>query len=89
MIVYYPKSKVKTNLKTIGGEFTTPDGNDYVGDYYELWNGECKAGKSPATNKDIKLTKVKNNTLNMSNVSTNDSIYLNQTSSNRNIQVIK
>ena len=54
MIVYYPKSKVKTNLKTIGGEFTTPDGNDYVGDYYELWNGECKVGKSPATNRDIK-----------------------------------
>lgn len=88
MIVYYPKNKVKTNLKTTGGEFTTPEGNDYVGDYYELWNGQCKAGKSPATNKDIKLTKVKNNTLNMSNVSTNDGIYLDQISSNRNIQII-
>ena len=47
-MAYYPKSQIKTNLYTNGGEyvlFTTQE--DYIGDYYEVSNGETYSGKSP------------------------------------------
>lgn len=46
--MYYPKSQIKTNLHTSGGElldaFTK---QPYTGDYYELSNGELYSGKNP------------------------------------------
>lgn len=55
MAVYYPKNKVKTNLKTNGGEFMTSEGKLYVGDYYELPTGDVRAGKFPVSASDPQL----------------------------------
>jgi len=88
MSVYYPKNKVKTNLKTNGGDFRTPEGNDYRGDYYELYDGECRVGKFPRTKDDIKLTRVGDAEVNLSNVSTNNSAYLDQTRNKNQIKII-
>lgn len=86
MSVYYPKNKVKTNLKTNGGVFRDPEGNDYRGDYYELYNGECRVGKFPRTKNDIKLTRIADEQVNLSNVNSDNNTYINQT---RNINQIK
>jgi hypothetical protein len=46
--MYYPKSQIKTNLFTNGGEYilsTTRE--DYKGYYYEISNGEKYTGKTP------------------------------------------
>ena len=45
--MYYPKSQIRTNLYTNGGEFITPNGEDYTGFYYETSNGEKYTGKAP------------------------------------------
>lgn len=88
MSVYYPKNKVKTNLKTSGGDFRTPEGNEYRGDYYELYNGECRAGKFPRNKNDVKLTRIGDSEINISNVETNNGRYLDQTSSKKQMKVI-
>ena len=88
MSVYYPKNKVKTNLKTNGGDFRTPEGNEYRGDYYELYNGECRAGKFPRNKNDVKLTRIGDSEINISNVETNNGRYLDQTSSKKQMKVI-
>jgi hypothetical protein len=46
--MYYPKSQIKTNLRTPGGEFTISGTNqDYKGYYYLISNGQAYSGKSP------------------------------------------
>jgi hypothetical protein len=48
MAYYYPKSQVKTNLYTNGGEYMTSQGKvEYIGYYYEVSNGKKYIGKSP------------------------------------------
>jgi hypothetical protein len=54
--MYYPKSQIKTNLYTNGGEYITPNGNEYKGFYYELSNGDKYTGKSPEDGINLKLT---------------------------------
>ena len=50
---YYPKSQIKTNLYTSGGEYSlTPPNyssfqNSYIGYYYKLSNGNIYTGKNP------------------------------------------
>jgi hypothetical protein len=46
--MYYPKSQIKTNLRTPGGEFTISGTNqEYKGYYYLISNGQAYSGKSP------------------------------------------
>jgi hypothetical protein len=54
--MYYPKSQIKTNQYTNGGEYilsTTKE--EYKGDYYETSNGEKYTGKTPQDNLNILL----------------------------------
>jgi hypothetical protein len=47
--MYYPKSQIKTNLHTQGGEFTIAStGQDYKGYYYMTSNGQAYSGKTPS-----------------------------------------
>lgn len=88
MSVYYPKNRVKTNLKTNGGELRDQNGNDYRGDYYELFNGEVRAGKFPRTKDDPKLIRVKEIPTKNRNVTTTDYSYLNQVEYKTKIKTI-
>jgi hypothetical protein len=57
--MYYPKSQIKTNQYTNGGEYilsTTKE--EYKGDYYETSNGEKYTGKTPQDNLNILLTPI-------------------------------
>jgi hypothetical protein len=49
---YYPKSQIKTNLYTSGGEYSLAPPNSYfqesyIGYYYKLSNGRTYTGKNP------------------------------------------
>jgi hypothetical protein len=58
--MYYPKSQIKPNLYTNGGEYilsTTKE--DYKGYYYEVSNGEKYTGKFPQDGANILLTLLK------------------------------
>jgi len=55
---YYPKSRFITDLKANYGEFKTPDGKNYVGDYFTTYDGISYTGKNPQDVKVILLTKV-------------------------------
>lgn len=56
-MAYYPKSQVKTNLYTNGGEFTTdPNQNtNYQGYYFKVSNGQLFTGKTPSTPPNYRL----------------------------------
>ena len=56
MAFYYPKSQVKTNLYTNGGElivYSTKE--EYKGYYFETSNGKKYAGKAPNNRSSILL----------------------------------
>ena len=47
-MAYYPKSQIKTNLYTNGGEFViSPTQEIYKGPYYQVSNGNKYTGKTP------------------------------------------
>jgi hypothetical protein len=47
-MAYFPKSKIKTNLYTNGGEYIYAKSRaNYVGPYYETSNGKKYTGKNP------------------------------------------
>ena len=48
IIKYYPLSRVKTNLKTSGRDYTL-NGKPYSGAYYLTYTGEAFTGVNPAT----------------------------------------
>jgi hypothetical protein len=57
--MYYPKSQVKTNLYTKGGEYIISNSSTpYRGYYYQTSNGEYFSGKTPNESPSFKLTKV-------------------------------
>ncbi len=53
-MAYYPKSQIKTNLYTNGGEFTliqnqtSNQSGDYIGYYFKTSTGQTFTGKSPS-----------------------------------------
>ena len=54
--MYYPKSQIKPNLYTNGGEYVIKSsGKDYIGFYYKLSNGELYVGKQPQGKGNIQL----------------------------------
>jgi hypothetical protein len=55
--MYYPKSQIKTNLYTNGGEFSNSITNQpYQGYYYETSNGQLYTGKNPQDGPNILLS---------------------------------
>jgi hypothetical protein len=57
--MYYPKSQVKTNLYTKGGEYAILDSNTiYKGYYYETSNGEYFSGRTPNESPSFRLIKI-------------------------------
>jgi hypothetical protein len=56
--MYYPKSQLKTNLYTNGGEYIlSTTKQDYTGYYYETSSGTKYTGKTPQDGANILLTK--------------------------------
>ena len=56
--MYFPKSQVKTNLSTNGGEFIIRSSNSpYKGYYYETSDGKYFSGKTPNESPTFELTK--------------------------------
>ena len=54
--MYYPKSQIKTNLYTNGGEYILSTiKEDYKGYYYEISNGQKYTGKNPQDGPNILL----------------------------------
>ena len=54
---YYPKSQIKTNLYTNGGEYIlSTTKKDYTGDYYEVSDGAKYTGKFPGDRRNILLS---------------------------------
>lgn len=57
--MYFPKSQVKTNLFTNGGEFTLRNTNtSYKGYYYTTSNGKYFSGKTPNESPTFELVKI-------------------------------
>jgi len=47
-MTYIPKNKIQTNLYTSGGEYIlASSGQDYIGNYYKLYNGTYFTGQTP------------------------------------------
>jgi hypothetical protein len=54
--MYYPKSQIRSNLYTNGGEYINSTTNvNYSGYYYELSNGKSYTGKTPEDGPNILL----------------------------------
>ena len=57
--MYYPKSQVKTNLYTNGGEYAISDSNTpYKGYYYKTSTGEYFSGRTPNETPSFRLVKI-------------------------------
>lgn len=54
-IKYYPLTLIIPNQYTRGGEYATPDGREYVGRYYKLYDGSTYTGINPVLGTNIKL----------------------------------
>ena len=50
MLRYYPISRIQKNKSAQAGQFQL-NGKDYVGPYYETFDGDCYTGKDPITGK--------------------------------------
>jgi hypothetical protein len=62
--MYFPKSQIKTDLYTNGGDFTiTGLTTPYKGYYYETAKGEYFSGKTPNESPSFKLIRIKPNSL--------------------------
>ena len=54
--MYYPKSQIKPNLYTNGGEYAlSTTGEEYIGYYYKVSNGQFYTGKNPNQEPNILL----------------------------------
>jgi hypothetical protein len=60
--MYYPKSQVKTNLYTNGGEFTALNSTTpYKGYYYATSDGKYFSGKTPNESPTFELIRINPN----------------------------
>jgi hypothetical protein len=60
--MYYPKSQIKSNLYTNGGEYVlSTTKKDYKGYYYEVSNGQKYTGETPQDGANILLLPPKQN----------------------------
>ena len=57
--MYYPKSQIKTNLSTNGGEFVlSTTQQEYIGNYYKISSGKRYTGTSPSNPPNILLNEI-------------------------------
>ena len=57
--MYFPKSQIKSNLYTNGGEYITSTTKiEYIGYYYETSSGQKYTGKTPQDGSNISLLKI-------------------------------
>jgi hypothetical protein len=86
--MYFPKSKIKTNLYTNGNEFILLNGESYIGYYHETYNSKFFTGKIPEDLSIQELIKI-SVTSNIQSVDKKDSKYIsispNFSSTNNNI----
>lgn len=62
--MYIPKNKIQAGLVTRGNEFKIQGTNvPYIGEYYEIYNGDCYSGTGPDDPSSRKLTKLTSATL--------------------------
>ena len=54
-MAYYPKSQIKTNLRSSGEYNFVSNNKPYIGPYYELSNGETYTGATPDNGKGEKI----------------------------------
>jgi hypothetical protein len=60
--MYYPKSQVKTNLYTNGGDFILLNNSTpYKGYYYETSNGRYFSGRTPNESPSFEIVKINSN----------------------------
>lgn len=52
---YFPQSRIIDNQIANPGQFTTPDGKDYIGLYYTTFTGESFTGINPSEGSSIPL----------------------------------
>jgi hypothetical protein len=52
---YFPQSRIIDNQISNPGQFTTPDGKDYIGLYYTTFTGESFTGINPSEGSSIPL----------------------------------
>lgn len=77
--MYFPKSQVKTNLYTNGGEFIIQNtSSPYTGYYYEISNGQYFSGRNPNESPTYELIKAISSTipLNTSEDTSNNNFYI-------------
>ena len=90
--MYFPKSQIKPNLYTNGGEYLlAPTKQDYKGYYYEVSSGQRFTGKTPQDGPNILLLPVKqeeNQFIASSNLPPNFPIILADDESENNIDKI-
>lgn len=59
--MYFPKSQIKPNLQTNGGEYSRADtGLEYIGFFYQTSKGEYYTGKNPEDGPNILLIPISN-----------------------------
>jgi len=58
--MYYPPNKIKPNLYTVGGEFTTQN-KDYIGFYFSTFDGKYFTGKNIGDTNNIELKPINKN----------------------------
>jgi hypothetical protein len=84
--MYYPKSKIKENLYTNGGEYYFPSGDEYIGYYHILFDGKIYTDKSHSPSS-ILLTNYISNKINVK--IDNDIIIYNNIQKNQEILQIQ
>lgn len=71
--MYFPKSQIKTNLYTNGGEYQiSSTGDEYKGPYFKTSTGDFYTGKNPDDKPVVFLTKLSNPLVNKSETSLNE-----------------
>ncbi len=62
MMIYYPSTRIKTNLYTRGNEYQLPNGRSYTGRYYLTYKGEAYTGINPVVGTNQLLKPIPTNT---------------------------
>jgi hypothetical protein len=67
--MYYPKSQIKTNLYTSGGEYVIENEiSQYIGPYYKTSNGKSFTGNTPGDGENKPLIFIQPSSMNEGNV---------------------
>lgn len=56
--MYYPKSRISKPIKSMSGEFTYPDGSEYIGVYYKTYDKKYFTGENPLSKISTEIFKI-------------------------------